>query len=56
VAVERGRLTQVDENEVLTLATKARHRVNPSIERETAGAKKMEPALAEMYFQILKGA
>src|SRR4030095_11193543 len=57
---ENGRkkdaLTKIDEKEVLTLATKARERLNPAIEREMAAAKTMEPALAEMYFQIFRGA
>jgi len=52
VVVEDGRLTKVDENEVLRLAVKARERLNPSIEREMAAAKSMEPALAEMYFRV----
>ena len=52
VVVEGGRLTKVDENEVLRLAVKARERLNPSIEREMAAAKSMEPALAEMYFRV----
>ena len=56
VVVEDGRLKKLDEKEVLTLATKARERLNPAIEREMAAAKTMEPALAEMYFQIFRGA
>ena len=56
VVVEDGRLKKLDEKEVLTLATKARDRLNPAIEREMATAKTMEPALAEMYFQIFRGA
>jgi 5-methylthioadenosine/S-adenosylhomocysteine deaminase len=55
VVVEDGRLKKLDEKEVLTLATKARERLNPAIEREMAAAKTMEPALAEMYFQIFRG-
>ncbi len=55
VVVEDGRLKKLDEKEVLTLATKARERLNPAIEREMAAAKIMEPALAEMYFQIFRG-
>jgi hypothetical protein len=54
--VENGHLKKLDEKEVLTLANKARERLNPAIEREMAAAKTMEPALAEMYFQIFKGA
>jgi len=55
VVVEDGRLKKLDEKEVLTLATKARERLNSAIEREMAAAKIMEPALAEMYFQIFRG-
>jgi 5-methylthioadenosine/S-adenosylhomocysteine deaminase len=56
VVVEDGSLKKLDEMEVLRLATKARERLNPAIEREMAAAKTMEPALAEMYFQIFRGA
>jgi 5-methylthioadenosine/S-adenosylhomocysteine deaminase len=55
VVVEDGRLKKLDEKEVLRLATKARKRLNPAIEQEIAAAKTMEPALAEMYFQIFSG-
>src|SRR5262245_51034790 len=55
VVVEDGLLKKLDEKEVLTLATKARERLNPAIEREMAAAKTMEPALAEMYAQIFRG-
>jgi 5-methylthioadenosine/S-adenosylhomocysteine deaminase len=54
VVVARGRLTHVDENEALTLAIKARERLGPSIEREMAAARTLEPELAEMYFQVFK--
>ncbi len=56
IVVEDGRLKKLDEMEVLRLANKARERLNPAIEREIATAKTMEPALAEMYFQIFRGA
>ena len=56
VVVEERRLKKLDEKEVLKLATKARERLNPAIEQEIAAAKTMEPALAEMYFQIFRGA
>jgi len=56
VVVENGRLKKLDEKEILTLANKARKRLNPAIERQMAAAKTMEPALAEMYFQIFRGA
>jgi 5-methylthioadenosine/S-adenosylhomocysteine deaminase len=55
IVVENGRLKKLEEKVVLTLATKARERLNPAIEREMAAAKTMEPALAEMYFQIFRG-
>ncbi|HEX5607129.1 MAG TPA: amidohydrolase [Candidatus Binatia bacterium] len=50
--VEAGRLTKVDEAEVLRLATQARLRLDSSIEREFAAAKTMEPSLTEMYFRV----
>jgi 5-methylthioadenosine/S-adenosylhomocysteine deaminase len=56
VVVEDGHLKKLDENEVFTLAIKARERLDPAIQREMAAARTMEPALAEMYFQIFKGA
>ncbi|HSE85111.1 MAG TPA: amidohydrolase [Candidatus Binatia bacterium] len=56
LVVESGRLKKLDEKEVLTLAIKARERLNPAMEREMAAAKTIEPALAEMYFQIFRGA
>ena len=57
VVVEGGRLTQVDELEVLRLADEARARLEPSMQRELAAARTMEPALAEMYFRMFeKGA
>src|SRR3989304_3190165 len=46
VVVECGRLTKVDELEVLRLAEHARPRLDPSIQRELAAAKTMEPARA----------
>ena len=52
VVVEDGRLTKVDEGEVLRLAEQARKRLDPSIQRELAAARSMEPALAEMYFRV----
>jgi 5-methylthioadenosine/S-adenosylhomocysteine deaminase len=54
IVVEGGRLTKADENEVLALATKARDKLSPFIEREIVAAKSMEPALAEMYFRVSK--
>ena len=52
VVVEARRLTKVDEAEVLRLATQARLRLDPSIAREFAAAKTMEPSLTEMYFRV----
>ena len=55
VVVEGGRMAKVDEQEVLRLAEQARTRLDPSIQRELAAARTMEPALAEMYFRVFKG-
>jgi len=52
VVVDGGRLTKVDDLEVLRLAETARTRLEPSMQRELAAAKTMEPALAEMYFRV----
>jgi 5-methylthioadenosine/S-adenosylhomocysteine deaminase len=52
IVVEAGRLTRIDEQEVLDLATKARQRLDPSIQGELAAARSMEAALAEMYFRL----
>jgi 5-methylthioadenosine/S-adenosylhomocysteine deaminase len=54
--VEDGCLKTIDEKEVLALATTARKRLDPAIQREMAAAKIMEPALADMYFDIFKPA
>ena len=54
IVVESGRLTRIDEQEVLDLATKARHRLDPSIQRELIAAKSIETALAEMYFRVFR--
>ena len=50
--VEDGRLTKIDEKEVLKLAEQARRRLDPSIQHELAAAKTMEPSLTEMYFRV----
>jgi 5-methylthioadenosine/S-adenosylhomocysteine deaminase len=55
IVVESGRLTRIDEQEVLNRATKARERLDPAIQRELAAAKSMEPALTEMYFRVFRG-
>ena len=52
MVVKEARLTKIDEEEVLRLATHARERLHPSIQREIAAAKTMEPALAEMYYRV----
>ena len=52
IVVENGRLTKVDEKEVLQLAEQARRRLDPSIQHELAAAKTMEPSLTEMYFRV----
>jgi 5-methylthioadenosine/S-adenosylhomocysteine deaminase len=52
VVVQSGRLTKVDEMEVLKRAEDARSRLEPSMQRELAAARSMEPALAEMYFRV----
>jgi 5-methylthioadenosine/S-adenosylhomocysteine deaminase len=52
--VEAGRLVKCDEREVLRLAEQARSRLDPSIQRELAAARALEPALAEMYFRVFR--
>ena len=52
VVVQSGRLTKVDEEEVLRMAEQSRTRLEPSMQRELAAAQTMEPALAEMYFRV----
>lgn len=52
IVVESGRLTGINEQEALALASKARERIDHSIQRELAAAKTMEPALAEMYARV----
>jgi 5-methylthioadenosine/S-adenosylhomocysteine deaminase len=54
VVVEDGRLTKIDEAEVLSLAEQARKRLDPAIQRELSAARSMEPALAEMYFRVFR--
>ncbi|HET8564093.1 MAG TPA: amidohydrolase [Candidatus Binatia bacterium] len=54
MVVQGGKLTRIDEQEILTLATKARERLNPSVEREIAVVQVMEPALAGMYFRVFE--
>ena len=52
LVVESGRVTKVDEKEVLRLAEQARRRLEPSIQKELAAAKAIEPSLTEMYFRV----
>jgi 5-methylthioadenosine/S-adenosylhomocysteine deaminase len=52
--VEAGRLTKVEETEVLRLAGHARQRLDPSIQEEMDAAKTMEASLSEMYFRIFR--
>jgi hypothetical protein len=54
IVVESGRLTCMNEQEALALASNARERIDPSIQRELAAAKSMEPALAEMYARVFR--
>jgi 5-methylthioadenosine/S-adenosylhomocysteine deaminase len=54
IVVEEGRLTKVDEMEVLRLATRARARLDSSIQVEMAAAKTMESSLSEMYFRVFR--
>jgi 5-methylthioadenosine/S-adenosylhomocysteine deaminase len=54
VVVENGRLTKVDENEVLRRAEQARRRLEPSLQKELTAARTMEPSLAEMYFRVFE--
>jgi 5-methylthioadenosine/S-adenosylhomocysteine deaminase len=52
IVVEGGKLTKLDEMEVLRLAETSRGRLEPSMQRELAAAKTIEPALAQMYFRV----
>jgi 5-methylthioadenosine/S-adenosylhomocysteine deaminase len=52
IVVESGRLTKIDEDEVLRRAEQARWRLEPSLQKELAAAKMMEPSLAEMHFRV----
>jgi 5-methylthioadenosine/S-adenosylhomocysteine deaminase len=52
IVVRDGRLTKVDEMEVLQLAERSRRRLDPSIQRELAAARTAAPSLTEMYFRV----
>lgn len=54
VVVQGGRLTKVDEEEVLRMAEQSRARLDPSMQRELAAAGTLEPALAKMYFRVFE--
>jgi 5-methylthioadenosine/S-adenosylhomocysteine deaminase len=54
IVVKEGRLAKIDEQEALHFAAHARERLDPSIQRELAAAKSIEPALAEMYFRVFE--
>jgi 5-methylthioadenosine/S-adenosylhomocysteine deaminase len=54
IVVESGKLTKLDEEEVLRMAELSRARLEPSMQRELAAAKTIEPALAEMYFRVFR--
>jgi cytosine/adenosine deaminase-related metal-dependent hydrolase len=56
VVVADGRLKKLDEKEILRLAAKARERLSPAFQRAMGAAKTIEPALAEMYFEIFRTA
>ena len=54
IVVQNGRLTKLDEMEVLRLAERARQRLEPSIQTELAAARTTEPSLTEMYFRVFE--
>ncbi len=54
IVVQNGRLTKLDEMEVLQLAERARQRLEPSIQTELAAARTTEPSLTEMYFRVFE--
>ena len=55
VVVEGGRLIRMREEEVLRLAAQSMSRLKPGLQQEFEAAASMEPALAEMYFQVVGG-
>ena len=54
VVVENGRLTKVDEQEVLRLAEQARQRLDPSIQRELAAAQKYRAGIGSDVFPSIR--
>jgi 5-methylthioadenosine/S-adenosylhomocysteine deaminase len=50
--VENGRLTKINELEILGLAERSRLHLDASIQRQLAAARTMEPVLAEMYSRV----
>lgn len=54
IVVRGGRLTRVDEREVLRLALASRRKLEPALGRELAAARSVEGRLAEMYFRVFR--
>ncbi len=52
VVVEGGRLTKMDEAEILAEVNRLYDPLRPAIEKEMQDAAVMEPPLAEMYFRV----
>ena len=54
IVVESGRLTKVDEKEVLRRAEHARRRLEPSMQKELAAAQMMEPSAGGNVFSRVR--
>ncbi|MDE0212570.1 MAG: amidohydrolase, partial [Deltaproteobacteria bacterium] len=52
VVVEGGRLTKMDEAEVLAEVSRLYDPLVPAIRKEMQDAAVMEPSLADMYFRV----
>ena len=52
VVVEGGRLTKMDEAEILAEVSRLYGPLRPAIQKEMQDAAVMEPSLSEMYFQV----
>ena len=52
VVVDGGRLTKMDESEVLAEVNRLYEPLRPAIRKEMQDAAVMEPSLSEMYFQV----
>ena len=50
--VDGGRLTKMDESEVLAEVNRLYEPLRPAIRKEMQDAAVMEPSLSEMYFQV----